>query len=147
MTEEEKCINFALYLTARSRVFFTPYELASRFAILLSLKCLGDVGQATLYNSCTPWNSILNFCNSGKLSKSIGSEISWRMNSKLGSAKRWSIFLSSPVEKLSTQMTLHVFTSSSQRWEPINPAPPVTKTFFLSKIAFLVISEIMNYLA
>src|SRR5438477_11409004 len=51
---------------------------------------------------------------------------SWLQNTK-SSARRCSRFSSEPDSRLSTQMTRSPLPSRySQRWEPRNPAPPVT---------------------
>src|SRR3954469_24833825 len=54
------------------------------------------------------------------------------MNSKNGLPKRWAMFSLLPVNRLSTHSTSWpACSSSSQRCEPRNPAPPVTRTFFM----------------
>src|SRR4051812_6834289 len=55
------------------------------------------------------------------------------MNSKNGLPKRWAMFSLLPVNRLSTHSTSWpACSSSSQRCEPRNPAPPVTRTFFMA---------------
>jgi hypothetical protein len=44
------------------------------------------------------------------------------------------MFDGSELEKSSTHITLASFKRRSHKCEPINPAPPVTKTFFFSNI-------------
>src|SRR6266852_405679 len=69
-------------------------------------------------------------------SSRIGSTVSWRINSKLRCPARWAILARLPLKKLSRQMTSAPSRSSrSHRWEPRNPAPPVTsaRTLFSSK--------------
>src|SRR5690242_497088 len=54
-------------------------------------------------------------------------DTSHRATRKFGSFIRWEIFASTPVTRLSRTRTSHAsFTRRSQRWEPKNPAPPVT---------------------
>src|SRR4051794_12164962 len=53
------------------------------------------------------------------------------MSSKCGLPRRWRMFSFEPVKKLSTQRTsCPSATRRSQRCEPMNPAPPVTRTVF-----------------
>src|SRR5262245_2770991 len=57
---------------------------------------------------------------------------SWRMNSKNGLPRRWAMFSLLPVKRLSTHSTSSpACNNASQRCEPRNPAPPVTRTFFM----------------
>src|SRR6185369_5931068 len=57
---------------------------------------------------------------------------SWRMNSKNGLPKRCAMFSLLPVNRLSTHSTsCPACSNASQRCEPRNPAPPVTRTFFM----------------
>ncbi|BAS83568.1 Os03g0280900 [Oryza sativa Japonica Group] len=59
----------------------------------------------------------------------MGSTTSWRMSSNRGSARWRATFSLRPVKKLSTTMTLSPrASSSSTRWLPTKPAPPVTTT-------------------
>src|SRR5215475_12595665 len=61
-------------------------------------------------------------------SSSSGSITSWFTNSKL-SSRRWSMFFSDAVSRLSTQTTRWPFARrKSLRCEPMKPAPPVTTT-------------------
>src|SRR5208282_5226374 len=60
-------------------------------------------------------------------SSRIGSTTSWRMNSKLRLPSRCMMLARLPLKKLSRQMTSWPSLSRrSHRWEPRNPAPPVT---------------------
>src|SRR4051812_20236871 len=57
------------------------------------------------------------------------------MNSKNGLPKRWAMFSLLPVNRLSTHSTSWpAWSSSSHRCEPRNPAPPVTRIFFMAAI-------------
>src|SRR3954471_3225114 len=57
------------------------------------------------------------------------------MNSKNGLPKRWAMFSLLPVNRLSTHSTSWpACSSSSHRCEPRNPAPPVTRTFFMAAV-------------
>src|SRR3989338_1824056 len=54
--------------------------------------------------------------------------MSWRSNWRARSDRRWAMFSSRPVMKLSTQRTAWSSRMKrSHRWEPIKPAPPVTR--------------------
>src|SRR3989344_8038552 len=66
--------------------------------------------------------------------------MSCRMNSKSGFLSRRSMFASDEVTKLSMQITRDSLSNRSHRWDPINPAPPVTKIFFLSKTTLSAIA-------
>src|SRR5512135_974383 len=58
--------------------------------------------------------------------------MSWRMNSNSGLSRRWAMFCRREVKKLSTQSTSSPRDSSrSHRCDPMNPAPPVTRTRFI----------------
>src|SRR4029079_6131048 len=61
------------------------------------------------------------------------------------SSRMWSMFCSDPVSRLSMQITLCPCPSRcSQRWEPRNPAPPVTTQVLTG--ARLQASSIADYL-
>ena len=64
--------------------------------------------------------------------------ISPSINLKLESVKNEVIFSLFPVEKLSKQTTSFFLSSkTSQRFEPMKPAPPVTSIYFLDKSIFI----------
>ena len=50
------------------------------------------------------------------------------------------------LEKSSRQITFASLRSRSHRCEPINPAPPVTKTFFFSKIGVSIFYQLSTAL-
>src|SRR3989338_6526684 len=86
-----------------------------------------------------PANSISNGASSGYFARPMGSVMSCRKNLKSGSCNNGSMFMTVPESKLSMQIT---FTSesrarASQMCEPMNPAPPVTTTFFFLKTPLL----------
>src|SRR5512141_1025168 len=58
--------------------------------------------------------------------------MSWRMNSNSGLLRRWAMFCRREVKKLSTHRTSSPRAiSRSHRCDPMNPAPPVTRTRFI----------------
>src|SRR5512140_3308327 len=58
--------------------------------------------------------------------------MSWRMNSNSGLSRRWAMFCRREVKKLSTHRTSSPRAiSRSHRCDPMNPAPPVTRTRFI----------------